>query len=117
MERGTYTIQYKIINILDVRYCGKAAYMEKAHVAAGGPFFGVRRRGVFTQLCLSPPPPNFWAFLHSSARRRLKNWISVGDRITGSPGFYKVHHNKYFRCEIMWNGFIKYNRINVLNLW
>ena len=26
---------------------------------------------------------NFWAFLRSFARRRLKNWISVGDRITG----------------------------------
>ena len=45
--------------------------MEKAHVAAGGPFCGVRRR------------PNFWAFLLSFVRRRLKNWISVGDRITG----------------------------------
>ena len=27
--------------------------------------------------------PNILAFLRSFARRRLKNWISVGDRITG----------------------------------
>ena len=46
--------------------------MEKAHVAAGGPFCGVRRRikifGVFT--LFSRRCPNFWAFLHSFARRR-----------------------------------------------
>ena len=36
--------------------------MEKAHVAAGGPFYGVRRRS------------NFRAFLRSFASRRLKNW-------------------------------------------
>ena len=38
--------------------------------------------------------PNFWAFLHSFARRSHKNWISVGDRITGLfPGapFSTVH--------------------------
>ena len=60
--------------------------MEKAHVAAGGPFFGVRRHPKFLGAFLHSfvcRPPNFWAFLHSSARRRLKNWISVGDRITG----------------------------------
>ena len=34
--------------------------------------------------------PNFWAFLCSFARCRLKNWISVGDPITGSPGFFYV---------------------------
>ena len=34
--------------------------------------------------------PNAWAFLHSFARRRLKNWISVWDLITGSPGFFHV---------------------------
>jgi len=54
--------------------------MEKAHVAAGGPFCGVRRRpkfiGVFTQFCPSPP---------------ASNWISVGDRITGLfPSMYRV---------------------------
>ena len=27
--------------------------------------------------------PNFWPFLRSFVRRRLKNWICVGDRITG----------------------------------
>ena len=57
--------------------------MEKAHVAA---------RRWYILWCASP---NFWAFLHSFvrcrpnfrarlrsfARRRLKNWISVGDRI------------------------------------
>ena len=32
----------------------------------------------FVRLC-----PIFWAFLRSYARRPLKNWISVGDRITG----------------------------------
>ena len=61
------------------------AYMEKVHVAAGGPFCGVRSRpkflAVFTQIC--PSPPQFWAFLRSFARRRLKNWISVGNRIIG----------------------------------
>ena len=53
----------------------------KAHVAAGGPFCAVRRRPQF----LGP-------FLHSFVRRRpnFKNWISVGDRITGSPGFIHV---------------------------
>ena len=47
--------------------------MEKAHVAAGGPF------------C-----PIFWAFLHSFARRRLKNWISVGDWIIDHRAFCHV---------------------------
>ena len=60
--------------------------MEKAHVAAGvvhfvvcvaapnffGLFYSIFRRR-----------PNFWAFLRSFPRRRLKNRISVGDRITG----------------------------------
>ena len=61
--------------------------MEKAHVAAGVVHFVVsvtapKFLGVFTQFCPSPPQ-FFLAFLHSFARRRLKNWISVGDRITG----------------------------------
>ena len=33
--------------------------------------------------CASPRRPKFWAFLSSFARRRLKNMISVGVRITG----------------------------------
>jgi len=42
--------------------------MEKAHVAAGGPFCGVRCRSkFFVRRC-----PNFWAFLRSFALRRLK---------------------------------------------
>ena len=45
--------------------------LYKAHVDACGLFCGARRL------------PNFWAFLRSFARRRLKNWISVGDWITG----------------------------------
>ena len=59
--------------------------MEKAHVAAGGPFCGVRRRSkflsVFTKFC--PWPPQFLGvFMQFCPLRRLKNWISVGDRIT-----------------------------------
>ena len=48
--------------------------MEKAPVAAGGTFCGVRRRplGVFTQSFASRRP-NFWPFLCSFARRRPKN--------------------------------------------
>ena len=50
-----------------------------------GLFCGVRRRPKF--LCVLHSfvrrHPNFWAFLRSFALRRLKNWISVGDRITG----------------------------------
>ena len=34
--------------------------------------------------------PNFCEFLRSFARRRLKNWITVCDRITGSPCFFHV---------------------------
>ena len=49
--------------------------MEKAHVAAGGPFCGVRRRpkfiGVFTQFCPSPPQIGFLS-------------------VIGSPGFFQV---------------------------
>ena len=59
--------------------------MEKAHVAAGGPFCSASCRpkflGVFTQFC--PSPLQFLGFLNSFAHRHLKNWISVGDRITG----------------------------------
>ena len=62
--------------------------MEKAHVAAGGPFCGVRRR-----------PKLLGVLIHSFVRRRpifgrlyavlpvAASKISVGDRITGSPGF------------------------------
>ena len=32
---------------------------------------------------VSVAAPIFWPFLRIFARRRLKNWISVGDRITG----------------------------------
>ena len=58
---------------------------KKAHVAAGGPFCSVRRRPKFFLAFLHSfvrRRPNFWEFLHNFARRRLKNWISVGDRIT-----------------------------------
>ena len=70
--------------------------MEKAHASVGDPFCNVHRRaapnfyaflqsfvhrrapqflGIFTQFCLSPPP---------------QNEISIGDRITGPPGFFHV---------------------------
>ena len=58
------------------------AYMEKAPVAAGGPFWAFLHSFV---------RPNYWVSLGSFARRRLKNWISVGDQITGSPGFFHVY--------------------------
>ena len=63
--------------------------MEKAHVAADGPICGVRRRPKFLHSFVLRRP-NFWAFVHSFALCRLKNWISVGDVITGSPGFFHV---------------------------
>ena len=45
--------------------------MEKAHVAAGCPFCGVRRRPKFLAFLRSfvRRRPNFWAFLRSFARR------------------------------------------------
>ena len=45
--------------------------MEKAHVAARGPFCGVRRRPKFLAFLRSfvRRRPNFWAFLRSFARR------------------------------------------------
>ena len=59
--------------------------MEKTHVAAGGPFCGMRAAPNFWAFLHSfvRRRPSCWAFLRSFARRRLKNWISVGDRITG----------------------------------
>ena len=76
------------------------AYIKKAYVTAGGPFCGVRRRpkflGRFTQFC--PLRPNFWVFLRSFAHRRLKNWISVGDRITRLFPFMLPGMLDYYHC-------------------
>ena len=59
--------------------------MEKAHVAAGGSFCGVCGRpkflGVFTQFC--PSQLQFLGIFTQFCPSPLKNWISVGDRITG----------------------------------
>ena len=46
---------------------------------------------VFTQFC--PSLPQVLALLYSFARPCLKNWISVGDQIIGSPGFFHVQGN------------------------
>jgi len=65
--------------------------MEKAHVAAGGPY---------CVICVAAPNVwalllsfvrrrlNFWALLRCVARRRLK--LKLYYRITGSPGFFHV---------------------------
>ena len=71
--------------------------MEKDHIAAGGPFFGVRRRGVFTQLCLSPPPifGRFYTVLPVAASK---------------IGFLSVIESPDHRA------FIQYNTINILDV-
>jgi len=68
-------------------------YMEKAHVAAGGPFCGVRCRSKFFgrfYTVLSVAAPIFGRFYAVLPVAASKNYISVGDRITGSPGFFHV---------------------------
>ena len=49
--------------------------MEKTHVAAGGPFCGIRAAPNCWAFLHSfvRRRPSFWAFLRSFARRRLKN--------------------------------------------
>ena len=49
--------------------------------------------------------PNFWVFLLSFARSRLKIYISVGDRITGSPGFSMYG----FHIDVLALGFRQFN--------
>ena len=47
--------------------------------------------------------PNFLAFLPSFAVRHLKNWISVGDQITGSRGFVHLYVLYYCTFHQNWN--------------
>jgi len=67
--------------------------MVKAHVAAGGPSFDVHRRPKFLgrfYTVLSVAAPILGRLNAVLPITRLKNLISVGDRITGSPGFFHV---------------------------
>ena len=62
--------------------------MEKAHVAAGSPFYGVRWCPKFSErfdTCLS-----VFGRFYAVSPVAASNWISVRDRITRSPGFHHV---------------------------
>ena len=65
--------------------------MEKAQVAVGGPFCGVRRRPKFLMRFYSfvRHLSNFWAF-YAVLPVTASNWISVGDRITGLFKFFSM---------------------------